>query len=253
MGSPTSIQGGVLSTRSDTLGPNLPESLHYTSQQKGWLGVPFPLPNTSLFSTYTASSKGFKSCFVKIKAVEGGRFCADPRPLPLYWREPLKFKGLLRNQLSLEARVDLQLLDELLRGMNCKEIVAGVSFTYGMLKKQGFNIEELIRRSKLTNKARSTPVGSKKIDDVEVEAVPAVAEKMSTPIEVEKESALVVEKESASHLAMETSAATGGSKGVALTNSAAAKRKVEALSAEEAAKNKGKTVAPSQPAPAPPR
>ncbi|RDX90541.1 hypothetical protein CR513_27578, partial [Mucuna pruriens] len=82
---------------------------HYTirvSKKVGWVSLA-PLPNTSLFSTYMAPYKGFKGRFVKIKAVEGNSFCVDPRPLPLYWREPLKFKGLLRSHLSLEARVDL--------------------------------------------------------------------------------------------------------------------------------------------------
>ncbi|RDX77238.1 hypothetical protein CR513_42663, partial [Mucuna pruriens] len=83
--------------------------IHYTTrveQSVGWVSIA-PLPNTSLFTSYTASYKGFKSRFVKIKAVEAGYFCVDPRPLPLYWREPLKFKGLVRGQLSLEAKVDL--------------------------------------------------------------------------------------------------------------------------------------------------
>ncbi|RDY07282.1 hypothetical protein CR513_08624, partial [Mucuna pruriens] len=83
------------------------------------------IPSALVFlSHYT--TWGFKSCFVKIKA-EDSHFCVDPRPLPLYWKEPLKFKGLLRSQLSLEASVDLQLLDALPRGMNCKEIVAWAS------------------------------------------------------------------------------------------------------------------------------
>ncbi|RDY06256.1 hypothetical protein CR513_09781, partial [Mucuna pruriens] len=64
-----------------------------------------------------ASYKGFKSRFVKIQASKASHFCIDPRPLPLYWREPPKFKGLARSQLSLEAKVDLQILDSLPRGM----------------------------------------------------------------------------------------------------------------------------------------
>ncbi|RDY02195.1 hypothetical protein CR513_14380, partial [Mucuna pruriens] len=123
-----------------------------------------PLPNTGLFTSYTASYKGFKSHFVKIKAAEAGHFCVDPTPLPRYWREPPKFKGLLRSQLSLEAKVDLQLLDGLPRGMNC------------MLKKQGVNMVELIRKARLTNETRST---GKKASNVGMTAAPIAAEKVS--------------------------------------------------------------------------
>ncbi|RDX65816.1 hypothetical protein CR513_55491, partial [Mucuna pruriens] len=127
VGSATSIQGGVPSACGATNNSSLSKPLHCPSWQKGWLGVPCPLPKTSLFSAYTISYKGFKSRFIKIRAIDGGLFCADSRPLPLYWREPLKFGGLLRSQLSLKVRVNLQLLDELPRRMNCKEIVAWVS------------------------------------------------------------------------------------------------------------------------------
>ncbi|RDY03986.1 hypothetical protein CR513_12360, partial [Mucuna pruriens] len=140
---------------------------HYTTrvgQSVGWLSLA-PLPNTGLFTSYTASYKGFKSRFVKIKVVEAGCFCVDPRPLPLYWREPPKFKGLLRSQLSLAAKVDLQLLDSLLQGNELQGYcVLGIyqNVTYhlkseflcsGMLKKQGVDMAELIRKARLTKEA----------------------------------------------------------------------------------------------------
>ncbi|RDY11999.1 hypothetical protein CR513_03234, partial [Mucuna pruriens] len=218
VGSPTSVQGGVPSTFNDTISLNLPKPLYCLSWQKGWLGVPCRLPKTSLFNAYTISYKGFKSRFIKIKVIDGGLFYTDSRPLPLYWREPLKFKGLLKSQLSLEARVDLLFswlgLVPILLTIFCFRLA-------DMLKKQGFNMEELIKRSKLTNKARSTLATSKEITDVGVEVA---------PIGVEK-----------------TSATTGSQKGSAPPDSNVAKRKVEA------ARKKGKTIVPSQLAPAPPR
>ncbi|RDY10309.1 hypothetical protein CR513_05176, partial [Mucuna pruriens] len=145
--------------------PSTPVFLnHYTTrvgQLVSWMSLA-PLPNSGLFTSYTASYKGFKSRFVKIKAAEVGCFCLDPRPLPLYWREPPKFKGLVRSQLSLEAKVDLQLLDSLPRGMNCKDIVSWASTNNAILclKSEFLYVVTFFRlglpsNARLTNKARS--------------------------------------------------------------------------------------------------
>ncbi|RDX72618.1 hypothetical protein CR513_47872, partial [Mucuna pruriens] len=110
----------------------------------GWVSLA-PLPNTELFTSCTTSYKGFKSHFVKIRATEAGHFCIDPRPLPLYWREPSNFNGLVRSQLSLESKVDLQILDSLSRRMNCKDIVSWISSNNATLR----------LKSEVTNEARS--------------------------------------------------------------------------------------------------
>ncbi|RDY00191.1 hypothetical protein CR513_16657, partial [Mucuna pruriens] len=226
---------------------------HYTmrvSKKVGWVSLA-PLPNTSLFSTYTTSYKGFKSRFVKIKAVGGGRFCADPRSLALYWREPLKFKGLLRSQLSLEVRVDLQLLDELPQGMNCKEIVAWVSernATYhmkSMLKKQGIDMEELIRKAKLINKARSTPDTAKVVVNVEMVATPTKAKGISTNAKTEK---MLAPTKAGKVLAL-----ADGKGQPASTDLNATKRKAKAFTIEEASRKKGKATTPPPPLPLQPK
>ena len=49
----------------------------------GWVSLS-PLPNSSLFNTYTVSHKGFKDRFVKIQAIDGASFCLDSQPIPLY-------------------------------------------------------------------------------------------------------------------------------------------------------------------------
>ncbi|RDX81519.1 hypothetical protein CR513_37792, partial [Mucuna pruriens] len=170
---------------------------HYTARvgpSVGWVSLT-PLPNSGLFTSYTASYKGFKSRFVKIKAAEAGHFCIDPRPLPLYWREPSKFKGLARSQLSLDAKVDLQLLDSLPRGMSCRDIVTWISSgdatlrLKSMLKKQGVDMAELIKKARLTNDARSS---GRKASGAETAA--ATAEKRPATRLAEKDSAPMVEK-----------------------------------------------------------
>ncbi|RDX84137.1 hypothetical protein CR513_34862, partial [Mucuna pruriens] len=91
---------------------------HYTArvgQSVGWVSLT-PLPNTGLSPPTRLPTRALRA------VAEEGHFCVDPRPLPLYWREPSKFKGLVRSQLPLEAKVDLQILDCLPRGMNCRDI-----------------------------------------------------------------------------------------------------------------------------------
>ncbi|RDY14226.1 hypothetical protein CR513_00739, partial [Mucuna pruriens] len=110
-----------------TMTPSAPVFLsHYNirvGKKVGWVSLA-PLPNTSLFSAYTVSYKGFKGRFLKIRALTEGSLCTDGQPMPLYWRLPLKASGTHKSRLSPEEKVTLQLLDELPRGMNCKEIVA---------------------------------------------------------------------------------------------------------------------------------
>ncbi|RDX83782.1 hypothetical protein CR513_35270, partial [Mucuna pruriens] len=93
----------------------------------------------------------------------------DSRPLSLYWKLPIKFKGLYKGQLSLKDRVDLQLLEELPRGMNCKEL------------KQGFDMEALIRKAVRVTKAKAALASTRDATAVEKEAVPTVAEKELDP------------------------------------------------------------------------
>ncbi|RDX60610.1 hypothetical protein CR513_61232, partial [Mucuna pruriens] len=110
-----------------TMIPSAPIFLsHYivrVNKKVGWVSLA-PLSMTSLFRAYSVSYKCFKSRFVKIKALDGASFCSDYRPMPLYWRLPLKAQVTRKSQLSLEGKVGLQLLDELPKGMNCKEIVS---------------------------------------------------------------------------------------------------------------------------------
>ncbi|RDX80382.1 hypothetical protein CR513_39073, partial [Mucuna pruriens] len=120
-----------------------------------------PLPKMSLFNAYMASYKGFKSQFVKVKAVGRTRFCADSRPLPLYWRLPLKSQGFLKSQHSLEGKVDLQLLEELPRGMNCKELVALALESKPLYYLESFDMEGLIRKAKQVSQARGTSIAPK--------------------------------------------------------------------------------------------
>ncbi|RDY14420.1 hypothetical protein CR513_00528, partial [Mucuna pruriens] len=82
VGQPSSLQGGVPGTWNTTFHSSFPQPLHHASQSINGLSVAAPLPNNGLFTSYTASSKGFKSRSVKIKATEAGYFCIDPRPLP---------------------------------------------------------------------------------------------------------------------------------------------------------------------------
>ncbi|RDX93980.1 hypothetical protein CR513_23685, partial [Mucuna pruriens] len=100
----------------------------------GWVSLA-PLFNSGLFTSYITSYKGFKSRFVKIKVAKARCFCIDPRPRPLYLRESPKFKGLVRS----------------------------------MLKKQGVDMAELIRKARLTNEARSTVRKASDADTTTVE------------------------------------------------------------------------------------
>ncbi|RDX80895.1 hypothetical protein CR513_38489, partial [Mucuna pruriens] len=99
-----------------TLAPSAPVFLsHYTirvGKKVGWVSLA-PLPNTSLFTAYTASYKGFKDRFLKIRALAEGSLCTDGQPMPLYWRLPLKASVTQKSRLSREEKVTLQLLDEL--------------------------------------------------------------------------------------------------------------------------------------------
>ncbi|RDX93515.1 hypothetical protein CR513_24193, partial [Mucuna pruriens] len=233
---------------------------HYTTrvdQSVSWVSLT-PLPNSGLFTSYTASYKGFKSRFVKIKAAEVGHFCLDPRPLPLYWQEPPKFKGLARSQLSLEAKVDLQILDNLPRGMSCRDIVSWMSSNNATLhlksesfflmsrpcaecadvlcfglQKQGIDMAELIKKARLTNDARSS--GRKAPDAA---TVTTATEKKLVVGLAEKDSTLVVEKLTA----------------LAVSDKEAGKRKAGSTTTDEAVAKKGKAIAlPPLPLPIQPK
>ncbi|RDX85482.1 hypothetical protein CR513_33321, partial [Mucuna pruriens] len=159
---------------------------HYTTrvgQLVGWVLLT-PLPNTGLFTSYTASYKSFKSRFVKIKAAEEGHFYVDPRPLPLYWREPSKFKGLVRSQLPLEAKVDLL-------GLVPNVLIYYVFWLANMLKKQGVDMAELIKKACLTNDARSSGQKAPDTTAAENKSSTSLAKKDSAPV-VEKLTALAV-------------------------------------------------------------
>ncbi|RDX88062.1 hypothetical protein CR513_30395, partial [Mucuna pruriens] len=97
---------------------------YYTTRvvkQVGWVSLS-PLPKGSLFNIFLASYKGFKNHFVKVAVVGGASFSTDCEPLPLYWKFAPKFKGFDRKNLFPEEKFDLGLLEELLRGMSCKEL-----------------------------------------------------------------------------------------------------------------------------------
>ncbi|RDX97067.1 hypothetical protein CR513_20193, partial [Mucuna pruriens] len=193
---------------------------HYTTrvgQLVGWVSLAL-LPNIGLFTSYMASYKGFKSRFVKIKATEVGHFCVDRRPLSLYWREPSKFKGLI--------------LDSLPRGMNYKDIVSWISTNNAtlrlksMLKKQGVDMAELIKKARLTDDAKST---GQKAPNTATTII--VAEKKSAARLAGKDSATMVEKLTA----------------LAVSNKEAGKRKASSTAVEEVAAKKGKTIVPPPP------
>ncbi|RDX66231.1 hypothetical protein CR513_55020, partial [Mucuna pruriens] len=65
------------------MAPSAPVFLsHYTirvGKKVGWVSLA-PLPNTSLFTAYTASYKGFKDRFLKIRALDEGSLCTDRQP-----------------------------------------------------------------------------------------------------------------------------------------------------------------------------
>ncbi|RDX73468.1 hypothetical protein CR513_46923, partial [Mucuna pruriens] len=59
---------------------------HYSTRigaKAGWVSLS-PFPKTNLFNAYSASYKGFKACFVKIKALSSASFANDQKtPSPL--------------------------------------------------------------------------------------------------------------------------------------------------------------------------
>ncbi|RDY08026.1 hypothetical protein CR513_07782, partial [Mucuna pruriens] len=167
----------------------------------GWVSLT-PLPNTSLFTTYTTSYKGFKNRFLKITALGKTSFCSNRQPLPLYWKLPMRDQVTPKSQLSSEEKAVFQLLDELSHDMNCRELVALIGedgsqdYMRSMLKKKGLDMDALIRKAKgiLSTEHVST---QKESDAVEVVSVSSSAEKEPVILVAEKESANpMAEKES---------------------------------------------------------
>ncbi|RDX84163.1 hypothetical protein CR513_34829, partial [Mucuna pruriens] len=253
-----------------TLAPSAPVFLsHYTirvGKKVGWVSLA-PLPNTSLFTAYTASYKGFKDRFLKIRALAEGSLCTDGQPMPLYWRLPLKASGTQKSRLSREEKATLQLLDELPRGMNCKEIVAlalgkkPVSHLKRMIEDEGVDMAALIKKVKLARRADSAkksampPAGETSTPRAEVQAA-TVTESASVAVaEVQPagtESAPVAEAVPASAAArvpatevqaLEESAQAEARLPTSDVMTRGAKRKVEAAAAEEASRKKGKGIA----------
>ncbi|RDY14227.1 hypothetical protein CR513_00737, partial [Mucuna pruriens] len=247
-----------------TLAPSAPVFLsHYTirvGKKVGWVSLA-PLPNTSLFTAYTASYKGFKDRFLKIRALTEGSLCTDGQPMPLYWRLPLKASGTQKSRLSREEKVTLQLLDELPRGMNCKEIVALALGKKPVSHLKRIDMATLIRKVKLARGAEAVvksampPAGETSTPRAEVQAA---TETESAPVAVaemaaETESAPVAEA-TTTPAAAKVSAAEAQADEVSAQAEArplmsdmvtrGAKRKAEAAAAEEASKKKGKSMMP---------
>ncbi|RDY12561.1 hypothetical protein CR513_02630, partial [Mucuna pruriens] len=99
-----------------------------------------------------------------------------------------------RSQLSSEEKVVFQLVDELPRGMNCRELIALIGED-GVLRKKGLDMDALIRRAKGISSAE--PVSTQKESAaVEVVSVSSFAEKEPLTFVAKEESANpVAEKE----------------------------------------------------------
>ncbi|RDY00070.1 hypothetical protein CR513_16791, partial [Mucuna pruriens] len=135
---------------------------HYTIRvgwSTSWVSLA-PLSKGSSFNTYTTSYKGFKNRFVK---------------------------GFSKEQLTLKDQASLHLLEELPRGMSCKELVA-ISFSSqliqnlkDLLKRHNFDMVALIKEAAQASKARASSLvhvsqgatSSKDIAVVPAEKVPS--------------------------------------------------------------------------------
>ncbi|RDX99932.1 hypothetical protein CR513_16946, partial [Mucuna pruriens] len=96
-----------------------PTQLH----PNGWAAIPVwislsPFPKMNLFNAYLASYKGFKGYFVKIRALDGTSFHGREAYAP-----PHKYKGFPHGALSPKEKLHLSFLDELPKGMSCKDLV----------------------------------------------------------------------------------------------------------------------------------
>ncbi|RDX94613.1 hypothetical protein CR513_22986, partial [Mucuna pruriens] len=87
-----------------------------------------------------------------VATVCNASFSTDSKPLPHYYRFTSKFKGFNRNSLSPEEKFDHSLMEELPRGMSCKELMA-ISFDShptklfnDILKRQEFDLYPLMQR-----------------------------------------------------------------------------------------------------------
>ncbi|RDX58305.1 hypothetical protein CR513_62386, partial [Mucuna pruriens] len=199
----------------------------------------------------------------KIKALGEGSLCIDRQPMPLYWRLPLKAPGTHKSQLSLEEKVALQLLDELPRGMNCKEIVSlvigrkPVSHLRRMIEDEGIDMTALIRKVKLARGAesglkpeasmaemRSAPVAERQSALVAERQLAPVAGKESAPAAEEVVVSVAAGMKTTSVQAEKGSAQVEARPSIPYSEAREAKRKVEAVVAGEASQKKGKSMVP---------
>ncbi|RDY07507.1 hypothetical protein CR513_08369, partial [Mucuna pruriens] len=62
--------------------------------------------------------------YVKVLLMGDASFTMDGGPIPWYWHLPNRVKGLNQEKLDVEDQVSWDILNQLPRGMNCKEVVA---------------------------------------------------------------------------------------------------------------------------------
>ncbi|RDX68204.1 hypothetical protein CR513_52828, partial [Mucuna pruriens] len=224
---------------------------HYTriGMNVDWVSLS-PFPKTNLFTTYSAFYKEFKNRFIKVWALNGVFFANDKKPMSLYGRCPQKFKGHPRSALSLEEKLHLSFLNELLRGMNCKNLVAlafeskpitlfrisqprancfdfHFSLFATLIMKHNFDFNELRHKALAAQKTlkESTPPPQESNPVAKIERVPEVEEPTSTPSEL-----ILLQAES---------------KSMQIESSSTEKRKAVSIVEEEDRKKKGKGVADS--------
>ncbi|RDY12193.1 hypothetical protein CR513_03052, partial [Mucuna pruriens] len=101
----------------------------------------------------------YETAFIDL--VKKAPFAMDNRPLPLYWRLSNKFKGLSIGQPLTSDKASLCLLDELPRGMSCRELVAASFFLQPitllkgkMVNKREYDLSTLIKKLASVFKAR---------------------------------------------------------------------------------------------------
>ncbi|RDY12597.1 hypothetical protein CR513_02572, partial [Mucuna pruriens] len=136
-----------------------------------------------------------------ITALGEASFFSDRQPLPLYWKLPMRDQVTPKSQLSPKEKAVFQLLDELPRGMNCRELVALIredgsqDYMRSVLKKKGLDMDALIHRAKgiLSTDHVST---QKESDAVEVVSVSSSTKKEPMIVAEEESANPVSEKES---------------------------------------------------------
>ncbi|RDX83006.1 hypothetical protein CR513_36132, partial [Mucuna pruriens] len=143
---------------------------HYTlGLAKAQAGSPWPYSPREAYSTP-------KRPLTRVYALCGASFAFVSKPLPLYWRLPSKFKGLSRGQLTSEEQASLYLLEELPRGMSCRELVA-ISFTSQPLQNLKGDILAAQASKARASSLAPTSHGASNSKDVVVVATKKVASK----------------------------------------------------------------------------